>query len=303
MVVLALVLATGCSFAGAWQYARHVERSHAVDVVVRTYNAAPVPLDDLVPRRGSALPADEVWRPVAVRGTYLPEGTALLRNRPVGGNAGFHVLVPLSVTSGPLSGAVLVVDRGWVGLGDDASSSAPVAAPPPGEVDVVVRLRPAERPRDNTPVPGQVFSVEPRAVAAATGTIDDAALLSAVYGSLAEEVPAPADRLGPLDPPSTDLGSHLSYAFQWWVFAAGALGAFGWLAVKELRSGRAARPGGSAADDAVRDALDAVRAGRAAPRRRRRPSAEDEEDALLDAAHDRTAQDSDTAQDSEMRSR
>ncbi len=76
----------------------------------------------------------------------------------------------------------------------------------------------------------------------------------------------PPEGLGPLELPSTDLGPHLSYAFQWWVFAAGALVG----AVILLRR-----------DEPAPDCGRRPPPPRPAPRRRGR--AEEEEDALLDA--------------------
>src|SRR5690606_41862700 len=46
------------------------------------------------------------------------------------------------------------------------------------------------------------------------------------YGALRSEAPAPAARLISLPEPNTDPGSHLSYAFQWGIFAIGAIGGY-----------------------------------------------------------------------------
>ncbi|MBC7290041.1 MAG: hypothetical protein H5T83_01730, partial [Actinotalea sp.] len=108
----------------------------------------------------------------------------------------------------------------------------------------------------------------------------------ALYGGLVSEDGAAAAGLGRLPAPQTSLGTNLSYAFQWWVFAVGALVAPLVLLRKERRDAAEA----AEADDAG-DALDGTPAGpavparsaRPAPRRRRRPTAEEEEDALLDA--------------------
>src|SRR5690606_30974315 len=96
------------------------------------YDAPVVPLAELLPGTTSPLGAPDEWRPVEVVGEYLPEHTVLLRNRPVQGQPGYHVLVPLLVT-GAEEPAVLVVDRGWAG-GDAAAAEVP--APPAGQVTV-----------------------------------------------------------------------------------------------------------------------------------------------------------------------
>ena len=87
------------------------------------------------------------------------------------------------------------------------------------------------------------------------------------YGALVDEDPAPERPLGALPRPSTDPGSHLSYALQWWTFALGSLVGFSILARRELVA-----PAEPAPDDVP-----------VPPRRRRGPSAEDVEDALIDA--------------------
>ncbi|WP_255491842.1 MULTISPECIES: SURF1 family protein [unclassified Actinotalea] len=287
-LLVALVVAVGCTGAGLWQWGRHEDRSAAIALVQANYDAAPVPLADLLGPGEQLDPAD-VWRPVRVRGTYLP-APVLLRNRPVDGQAGFHVLVPLVLQDDVLAGSVLVVDRGWVPLGDD-STTAEVPALPGGPVDVVVRLRPGERASARDAPAGQVQAINADQVRdAALGTLSGTGRADAgdwpadatlrAYGAVASEDGARPEGLGALPAPSTDPGSHLSYAFQWWVFALGALGTGVVLAVRVVREGDP--------DDV--DQPDAETPGGTRPAgtsgqgsRRRRPTAEEEEDALLDA--------------------
>lgn len=270
-VALALLLAAGCAAAGVWQWTRHVDRSAAVAVVRANYDAAPVPLAEVTD--GSGLTTDQVWRVVRVEGRYLPGATVLLRNRPVGGQAGFHVLEPFVVQGGGLDGAVLVVDRGWVPTGVDGSDAASVPTPPTGTLELVARLRLDERLSTRSAPDGQVhtIAVEQVQIAADTPAWTTGTLTVRAYVMAAtEDGTAPAD-LGQLARPDTGLGSHLSYAFQWWVFALGALVGCGVLISRDVREDRAA-------------AGDATAAGhRSHGGRRRRVTAEEEEDALLDA--------------------
>ena len=131
------------------------------------------------------------------------------------------------------------------------------------------------------------------------------------FGELAEEEPA-ADRPQPLPAPETGLGPHLSYAFQWWIFALFFPGAlifrlrrqFQDLAAEEAETAAGATPGEGDDDAAVAIAPSdphadatapasrtAARTGardtadhrpRRAVRARRRGQDEEEEDALID---------------------
>jgi len=283
ILAAAVVLAAGCTTAGVWQLHRHEARSAEVALVAANYDADPLPLADVVDPGTAALPDDDAWRPVAVTGRYV--GAALLRNRPVAGTAAVHALGVLEVADGPLAGRLLVVDRGWL----PAASADDAPAPPAAPVDVVVRLRAAEAEGRGAP-PGQVQRIAPaQVVAAAGGPAGDPLPL---YGVLASEDGAPADGLEPLPRPSADLGPHLSYAFQWWVFATGALvGAVVLLRRDAADAARAAQavPAGAAVRTGTPGATRATTTG---PRRgRRRPTAEDEEDAILDAAERARAED------------
>ncbi|WP_081802608.1 SURF1 family protein [Actinotalea ferrariae] len=280
-VLVAVLVAAGCVAAGVWQWSRHAERSAAVAVVERNFAAPVGDLADLV-EPGTPLPPDAVWRRAAVSGRYVGE-PVLLRNRPVSGRPALHVLQPLLVQGGALDGAVLVVDRGWVRSGEDESTLLAPRAPQ-DPVEVVVRLRQEERSSGRDAPPGQVQEIVVEDVRAASGTPpewpDGVAL--PLYGGLVTEDGAPAEGLGRLPAPATSLGTNLSYAFQWWVFALGALAAPLVLRRKERRdAAEAAEAAGVPAS--LGASADVVPVSRPAPRRRRRPTAEEEEDALLDA--------------------
>lgn len=283
LVLLAVVLAAGCGLLGRWQWNRHTARDAVIAVIEGSYGADPIPIRELLASPDAALAGDDVWRPVTVVGHYDTGGTALLRNRPVNGQPGFHVLVPFVVTGDAAdAGAgdaadrpvVLVVDRGWVPTGESRDRPDAVPASPAGTVEITVRLR-ADEPASARDAPaGEVQAISVDQVLAAGGTEPGAVRAYAAYGALANEQPSTTDAISPLPKPSIDPGSHLSYAFQWWTFALGSLIGFSVLARRELHepdpeSDPSPRPGRSAGP------------GRA--RRRRGPSAEDEEDALIDS--------------------
>jgi cytochrome oxidase assembly protein ShyY1 len=277
LVLLALAVSTACVFLGRWQWHRHVARDAAIRLVEENYTADPVPLAELLPAPGAVLDPGAVWRQATVTGTYDADATVLLRNRPVSSQPGFHVLVPLVLDDG----SVLVVDRGWVAWDDDASGEVHVPAPPAGEVAVTVHLRPDEPASDRGAPAGQVQAINVGQVLAAGGS--DARSFGG-YAAAVREAPAAATPLGELPAPSTDPGSHLSYAFQWWTFAVGSIAAFGWLARRELIEGRDEAAGRSAAAGTPGPGGGGSRPTPAPTRpSRRRPSDEETEDALIDS--------------------
>lgn len=288
LAVGVVVLVALCLLAGWWQWNRYVAREAQIDRIEANYTAEPVPVGDVLAAPGAVLDEDDVWRPVTLEGRYAPEATVLLRNRPVGGSPGFHVLVPFVTdpTPGAPDGLVVVVDRGFVPLGTDAVTPGDVPAPPDGDVEATVTLR-ADEPASGRDAPaGQVQAISTEQVLAAGP--DGAAWADGrtvgAYGQLRSEEPPAAERLEALPKPDTDPGSHLSYALQWCVFAIGAVAGFWVLVRRERRDARGEGAVLTAGDLLAAQDPGAVRARREP--RARRPSAEDEEDALIDAQLD-----------------
>jgi cytochrome oxidase assembly protein ShyY1 len=284
-IALGLAVAAGCVLAGVWQWNRHVERSAAVAVVQANYSASPVPLGNVVSGVHDAPRADELWRPVAMTGRYVG-GQVLLRNRPVNGQPAFHVLAPFEVTEGALGGSVLVVDRGWVPTAEDASSTPDLPDVPAGTVQVVVRLRADEHASRRDAPAAQVQAISSGQVLTAAG-LDPATALPA-YGAVVSEAGERPSGLGALPLPSTDPGPHLSYAFQWWVFAVGAVGGCIVLIRRDARQDQEAAEASAAGAGAPSSTGPRTMPGPTRPARGgRRPTAEQEEDALLDAQQTR----------------
>lgn len=271
LVLLAVVLGVTCTFLGRWQWNRHVARDEQIRLIEDNYTGAPVALDHVLASADEPLPADAEWRQATVTGRYDATATVLLRNRPIDGSAGYHVLVPFVIARGGQPGAVLVIDRGWVPQGRNGVDVSGVPTPPTGTVTVTVRLHPGEPSSARSAPPGQVQAISIGQVLEAGAATPAAGSPGAyrAYGEVASELPAATQALGTLPLPSTDPGSHLSYALQWWTFALGSLVGFTAMARRELREGT----------DAERD----IRPAPKPERRRRSPSAEDEEDALIDS--------------------
>jgi cytochrome oxidase assembly protein ShyY1 len=201
-----------CVFLGRWQWGRHEGKLAMTHQIDRAYGAAPVSLAELLPVPGEPLPRDEEWRPVRARGTYLDDRTVVIRNRPnENGEFGYEVVVPFRIDNGP----VLLVDRGWIPNGASGARPDAVPAPPSGEVTVVARLRPTERPISRAAPAGQAERIDvPRLTAAVGGPA-----VTGAYGVLAQEQPVPATAPALIPRPDEDLGPHLAYALQWWLGA------------------------------------------------------------------------------------
>lgn len=282
-VGVAILFAIACGFLSNWQFSRNAERSEQLQLVDANYDAAPVPLGDLLAPGAELTPSDE-WRPVRLEGRYLPEEQLLVRNRAHGGSAAYEQLVPFRLDDG----RTFLVDRGWLPPGNRQSEPDEIPAPPSGTVVVEVRLRPGEAAPTSgrTAEAGQVPTINLGLVAEQTGPLEQGA-----YGLLMSESPAPATAPMTVDPPSDDPGPYLSYAIQWILFAIMGFGFITYVIISERRLRR------EDADDDDEHDVPAAPSEEPAPTERRRvdPVAlhrsrkrprdrdADDEDALLDA--------------------
>ena len=227
-LALTVVFALACSLLSWWQWARRDEAVQEIQRVEQNYDAAPVQIGTVLPSL-EAWEADDEWTPVVLQGEYLAEDSLLVRNRVRGGKPGFLQLVPLQLENGTL----VVVNRGWLPVGDGADASPDhVPAPPDGEVTVVARLRPAEPELPGRTAPdGQIASIDVATIVSDLG-VDG---YVAAYAVLASEDPAVDDMPYAAVRPVEDEGPHLSYALQWIAFGVLAFIGLFWAWRRELR--------------------------------------------------------------------
>lgn len=285
-LVAVLVLAGVCVLLGLWQYGRYEDRRDEAAVVETNYEADPVALDAVLPDRQEPLPAEHTWAPVTLEGSYCsdPDCVLYVRNRQLSGEVGFWQLVPFRAEDG----TTLQVVRGWVPQATGGSAPDESAAIPDGDLTITVRMRHAEPVLDREPPPGQTHSVNPRQSAGLVG-LDDSEFVAQAYGELAAEDPA-GPRPAALPSPDTSLGPHLSYAFQWWIFALFFPGAliyrtrrlFQDVAEDERRQQDPERAETADTAPAPRPGPTIDHRPRRAVRARRRGHDEEEEDALID---------------------
>jgi cytochrome oxidase assembly protein ShyY1 len=226
LLAVVLLAATGMARLGQWQ----LQRAHDLGGAQEHARAgrAPVPLTSLLtPQHAFAPQAAD--RRVEVSGRWDPAGQLLVAGRLQHGASGWWVLTPLVLDGG----AAVPVVRGWT-----ASPSAvpvPAGGPSSAEVRVTGLLLPGEDAVDRAPgqasgLPaGQLDRVDPAElvqrwsypiytgfVVAAGGTAGLAEVTVDTSGGLALQ--------------------NLSYAVQWWLFAAFGL-FFWWRLVRDDHRG------------------------------------------------------------------
>lgn len=218
-VLLALLVLTAAGVMiglGIWQLQRLGQR-RALNARIQAQLAQPP-----VQLAGDALgdPADLEYRPVIVRGTYDHAQEIVLRNRSYNEVPGVRVVTPLRIEG---SDSAVLVDRGWLPL-SQSSPEARAAHRPRGEVSVegIFRRsspRPAPYlPNDPTPAPDSRLD--------AWYWLDiDRIQMQIPYPLLpvyVEQDPTGSAQTLPVPDHRLDLGDgpHLSYALQWFSFAA-----------------------------------------------------------------------------------
>jgi len=226
-LALVIVFAIVCCLLGFWQLSRRADARVEIDRIDSNYASEPAPIGDVLESLDD-FDESEKWKPVEVTGRYLRDEQVLVRNRPYNGSPGFEVLVPLQLADG----TIFIVDRGWVSPGSSQDTPDEVPLAPSGEVTVVARLKAGEPTIAGRSAPvGQIATVHLEDLADRLGE----PTFTGAYGLLASENPAPAEAPLQSSKPERDEGPHLSYAFQWFVFAIMGFFGFGWALRQEYR--------------------------------------------------------------------
>lgn len=226
--VLIVVLAVTFVALGLWQLERLDEVRAENRLVAARTELPPVQLDDL---DGPVDEEELEYRRVVATGVYATGEEVLQRSRAYRGQNGFHVLTPLVLADG---GAVLV-RRGWIPYELD-TPPVPEAAPPAGEVRATGFLQRSDEQRDlgpTDPTEGELDVVFRADVPRLDRQVEQE--LFPMVLALDEQKPPQPGRLPvPAALPDLDEGNHLSYALQWFSFAAIAV--IGYAAVLWKRS-------------------------------------------------------------------
>lgn len=209
---------------GIWQLDRLEQRRAFNTQVLSQINQPVLQLNDTVLQDRSMIEnlAKMEYRSVTVSGVYDYEHEVALRNQAVGNQIGVHLLTPLRISS---SDQVVLVNRGWVPI-DDFDYGGWEEYEQPGLVEVQGMIRASQskpdygRRSDSIPGPGE----DPLRVWYFANV--EGIALQVPYSLLPvyiQQAPDPT-WTGLPQPTLPDLeiteGPHLSYAMQWFSFAA-----------------------------------------------------------------------------------
>ncbi len=202
---------------GRWQWHR-AQQKRALATAFTAGGAATGTLDN---RGTAALPR---YATLSVQGRYDGAHQFLLDNMSHGGNPGYEVLTPLRLADG----RIVIVNRGWVPLTLSRRQLPDIALAAAGEQSTVGRL-------DELPVAGIALGHVPPAssgpwprLTSFPTTTDLAAALGQPLQprQLLLNADEPHGYLRDWHPGGLSPERHLSYALQWWAFAALALGLY-----------------------------------------------------------------------------
>ena len=231
-LALAGVFAVACAFLSSWQFARRAEVVSVINQLQANYSVDPLELNQVTKV------AKQKWMPVSVSGHYLPKLALLVRNRSQNGNPGFEQLVPFQAES-----SIVFIDRGWIPTGNHQDSPDLNPLPPETPTRIIGHLLPSE-PRLNRSAPsGQVATASIYLAAHQLG-LKPSQTIRSFYLTLESESLKLAHQPMKLPMPELDEGNHLSYAFQWILFALMAFAALVWAVRKEFEEYRIANEPG-----------------------------------------------------------
>ncbi len=215
----ALVAIIAFGLLSLWQWHRAEEKRLEFAAVEEQFTAAPIPVADLTDARD--------WEAVTVSGTFDPQRQFLVRNQPQNGANGFWVVTLLD------SDPDVWVVRGWVAanLGQGLAQQPP--PPPAGEVDLTgyARVAPDGPARSGSDLPdAQVSQV----------AVADLDAMSDVRTVPYFVISASDPELTRIPLPEATDSRNLSYAGQWLLFAAIAIGGWYYFLRREAQEDQAA---------------------------------------------------------------
>ncbi|WP_328497186.1 SURF1 family protein [Streptomyces sp. NBC_00414] len=217
---------------GFWQLHRHEHKVALNQVISDSLAAEPAPAESLTaPGRG--IERKDLYRRVTAKGTFDTADEVVVRRRTNSDEeVGFHVLTPFVLDDG----RVLMVNRGWIPA-DGAQTEFPrIPAPAKGETTVTGRLMADETSGDSGIK--DVRGLPDRMVMLINSEQQAKALGKQVLGGYVELTdPEPKGDVPELIPAPnhSDIGPHMAYAVQWWLFAAGVPVGFVVLVRRERR--------------------------------------------------------------------
>jgi surfeit locus 1 family protein len=231
LLVIAAVL--GMVRLGIWQLDRLEQRR---EFNTRVSAQVSAPELDLNQADSTVELVDLEYRPVVVRGEYDPAHEIILRNQVYENQPGYHLLTPLRIAGSDQS---ILVDRGFIPM-EDGAPQVRVKYQQSGQMTVRGVLRLPHVPKfagvpDPTLAPGETRldawnAINLDRIRAQVPYALLPVYLQADAGSAEMGFP-----VGKIDSPDLSEGSHLSYAFQWFTFAALLGGGYPFFVKKQLK--------------------------------------------------------------------
>jgi surfeit locus 1 family protein len=214
ILLLVLAVSAVCVRLGFWQLSRLEEKRRLNADLRRSMSLPPVTVRDW----RSVVPDVHGLR-VRLRGTFDERHQVLLSGRAHEGSPGVHVVTPLMLEG---DSTAVLVDRGWLSS-PDAATARPQDSPEPGVREVVGLAQPL--PKATATIPARRIEVD-SVTLFSTPRLDSAALTHMIPHPLASfwvrELPSDGAVKRPTReaPRPFDETMHLSYAIQWFTFAA-----------------------------------------------------------------------------------
>lgn len=229
--VLVVVLVAVMVSAGFWQLRRLDDKRAYRDLVADRQDEPVAEVTTLLDAGGDvddAAVEDALYRTASAEGTYRDDETVIVENRTFNGAPGGWVLTPLELED---DGTAVVVNRGFVGFDRAGRVVAPPA--PAGPVTVEGLVFPSQQREGigrSDPDDG-VLDVLARADLERYQAQVESDLLPAYLQLVTSDPPEPAAASGnpelvPLGAPEPNLGPHLGYAVQWFIFSTIAAGGY-----------------------------------------------------------------------------
>jgi surfeit locus 1 family protein len=196
---------------GGWQLGRAHQKEALAEAVRTKGQLAPLEQGALLaPGRHNL-----VYRPVVLRGRWVPEHTVFLDNRQMDGRVGFYVATPLRLGSD----SAVLVQRGWVPRNFVQRDALPAVQTPAGEVEITGRIAPPPAKLYQLGAAGsgpirQNLDLAPFAAETRLPLLTDVSVQQTGPASegLLRDWPEASGGRGP----ETNYG----YAFQWWALSA-----------------------------------------------------------------------------------
>ena len=214
-LLLAVVLAAACIRLGFWQLSRLAQR-RARNAIVSARLAQP-----LVPL--GTLPADSssVLRQASVSGTPDFDHEVILAARSYQGSPGVFLFTPVRMAG---KDTAVLVNRGWIYAPDGVNVELKGWRESTSTFVGYADLFPSGVPSRPEGVLKREARIARQLDLATVSSMLPYPVSRLYLVATAQDTTRPvAQRVARLPPPSLDEGPHLSYAFQWFAFAAIAL--------------------------------------------------------------------------------